>query len=288
MGQLARAVNLNSLHLEVIVEDALLGSNTSSNSGGAMPGSPTAAVATAAAVSLAASSRSPSELARLQGSDEVGLAKLGTQLTSLTAIGLSGASMQRPITSLLAAVAGSHRPRLAQLQLGAQEVPAQSLDLIAAITSLQVLRLLPGCDLPASSMDLMRLSALSGLTELQVLPCMPPSPVLLALTGNGKKLSKVALCAQPGPQPIAPPMAGVTELQLLSISAARRAQVYSSSSSSSKGGCDGSLDGGYSSSVGAFTNLAITLKSPLSLSGIELLWPNLAFLEVRKGCAAHG
>jgi hypothetical protein len=57
-----------------------------------------------------------------QATDEVGLARMSGQLQSFTAIGFSSSSSVRPVTALLAAVAGSPKPHLAELQLGAQEV----------------------------------------------------------------------------------------------------------------------------------------------------------------------
>lgn len=62
------------------------------------------------------------------------------QLQSFTAIGFTTASCVRPVTALLAAAAGSPKPRLAELHLGDQEVPSQSVELIASITSLHTLR----------------------------------------------------------------------------------------------------------------------------------------------------
>lgn len=255
LGQLSRAVNLTQLHLEVL------------------PDSSSSAPISPSATAAGGPSKSPSELARLQAADEVGLAKMGGQLLSCTAIGFSTASSIRPITALLAAVAGSPKPHMAELQLGAQEVSSQSISLIASISSLSCLKLLPGCEL-ASPLDLARLSTLAGLTQLLVAPCMPPAPVLTAWAKGCKRLASLGVCAQPGPLPLMPAMTGITDLQLLS----------SSTSRSRYGGSSNGGTGSGSSSPTRLSvdlgSLAVTLRSPLSLSGLDTLWPRLVSLEV--------
>jgi hypothetical protein len=285
LGQLARAVNLISLHVEV------LGGASSNSASSRAPPTPTASsvLASPQGGSLISSSRSPSKLARLQASDEVGLGRLGGQLVAFATLGLPS-SAARSVTALLACVAGSHKPRLAQLQLGGLHISSATVDLIAAISSLSTLLLLAGCELSGSPMDLARLSALTGLTQLEV--AVPvPGPVLAAWTKGCKMLASLTLCAQPGPQPVAPPMTGVTQLVLLSHSAAQARASLRSSSSGCGGG--GSTAGGSTSSSGGgvrggFANLSITMRSPLSLSGLELLWPKVVSLEVRSTVGSDG
>jgi hypothetical protein len=237
-------VNVTSLQLEVLPP----GTNsttcsTVSNSSG--PLSPSAA-GQAATTPV----KSPSELARLQAADEVGLAKMAGQLQSFSASGFSSASSVRPVTALLAAVAGSPKPHLAELQLGGQEVPGSTINLIASITSLHTLRLMYGCEL-SSALELSRLSCLGALSQLVVAPVQPPAPVLAAWVKGCKHLTSLAVAGQPGPLPLTPCMPGITALQLLGSAA-------SSTRHSSSTGSSCSVD---------MASLSITLRSPLSLSG---------------------
>lgn len=183
---------------------------------------------------------------------------MASQLQSFTAVGFSSSSSARPVTALLAAAAGSPKPHLSELQLGGQEVPSQTISLIASIASLHTLKFMHGCEL-ASALELSRLSALGGLTQLVVAPLMPPAPVLAAWAKGCKQLSVLGLAGQPGPLPLTPAMPGITELQLLGGGASR--SWHGSSTGSSVGG---SSTSSLSVDLGS---LAITLRSPLSLSG---------------------
>jgi hypothetical protein len=263
LGQLARAVNTTHLHLEVIDGRATPSSSGSSSSSSSCGGS-------------SSSARSPSELARLQAADEVGLPKLALQLRSLTAIGLSSGSGLRAVDALLAAAADKPRQCLSQLQLGGgHELSAALVDMLAATSSLASLSLLPSCSAPRAGAGLNRLSCLTGLVHLAVLlPCMPPSRVVAAWAKGCRRLSSLSLCAEPGPQPMAPAMEVVTELRLLSASAA----VAGATPASSRGSTASGSGAGLSSD---FSSLAVSVRSPLSLAGMVLLWPNLVSLEVR-------
>lgn len=241
LGQLSRAVNVTSLQLEVLPP----GTNTATCSNGSNSSGPLSPSAAAQAGTTPV--KSLSELARLQAADEVGLAKMAGQLQSFSASGFSSASSVHPVTALLAAVAGGPKPHLAELQLGAQEVPGLTLNLIASITSLHALRLMHGCDL-TSALELSRLSCLGALTQLVVAPVQPPAPVLAAWVKGCKHLANLAVAGQPGPLPLTPCMPGITALQLLG----------SAASSSRHGSSTGSVD---------VASLSITLRSPLSLSG---------------------
>jgi hypothetical protein len=199
--------------------------------------------------------------AHVQAADEVGLAKMASQMQSFTAVGFACASAGRPVSALLAAVAGSPKPCLTELALGGQELPGSSINIIASIASLASLKLLPGCDL-ASPMDLARLSSLTGLTQLQVAPLMPPAPVLAAWAKGCKHLVHLGVCGQPGPLPLTPATPGITSLQLMSSSGARSRHGSSTGASSGSPGSSG--PGSLSLDLGS---LAITLRSPLSLTG---------------------
>lgn len=269
LGQLCHAANLTSLHLEVLTGRSISSSRAS-------PASPSTAV------TPSGPSRSPSELARLQAADEVGLGKMGTQLLSFTAVGFSSPSTFRPVAALLAAVSGSPKPRLLELQLGAVEVSGQLLTLVASISSLSSLKLLPGCDV-VSPLDLGRLSALGGLTQLLVAPCvMPPPPVLAAWSKGCKRLIPLGVCGQPalGPLTLTPAtMQGVTELQLLGPTSSHSTLQVGGISSNGSGRTNSSAGCPFSVDV-ASLSLAVTLQSPLSLSGLPALWPSLISLEV--------
>jgi hypothetical protein len=186
---------------------------------------------------------------------------MASQMQSFTAVGFACASAGRPVSALLAAVAGSPKPHLAELALGATEVPGSSINIIASIASLVSLKLLPGCDL-TSPLDLARLSTLTGLTQLQVAPLMPPAPVLAAWAKGCKHLVTLGVCGQPGPLPLTPPMPGITSLHLLSSSGARSRHGSSTGAASASAGSSG--PGSLSLDLGS---LAITLRSPLSLTG---------------------
>lgn len=117
-------------------------------------------------------------------------------------------------------------------------------------------RLLPGCEL-SSALELSRLSSLGSLTQLVVAPLMPPAPVLAAWAKGCRQLSKLGVCGQPGPLPLTAAMPGITELQLLG----------SGSSHSRRGSSAGHVAGTAGRLSMDLGSLAITLRSPLSLSG---------------------
>ncbi|KAF6263777.1 hypothetical protein COO60DRAFT_1457945 [Scenedesmus sp. NREL 46B-D3] len=153
LAKLSSIPHLTHLHLEVMEQ------GSTSAAGSSATGS-TVQVSAVGAGSRAVS-LTPSELARLQASDEVGLAKC-TRLVSLAAVNLATAGALRPVEALLGAIAGSLKPRLASLVLGNMaELPLSVVEVAAGIPSLCHVSL-AGCDV-AGSADVAKLSVLSGL-----------------------------------------------------------------------------------------------------------------------------
>jgi hypothetical protein len=137
------------------------------------------------------------------------------------------------------------------------QVTSQTINLIASINSLNTLKLLHGSEFN-SALELSRLSALGSLSQLVVAPLMPPAPVLAAWAKGCKHLASLVVAGQPGPLPLTPAMPGITELQLVNSSASRSRHGSGTGSVCGSAGANPSVDLG---------SLAITLRSPLSLSG---------------------
>lgn len=151
------------------------------------------------------------------------------------------------------------------------QVTSQTTNLITSINSLNTLKLLHGCELN-SALELSRLSTLGSLSQLVVAPLMPPAPVLAGWAKGCKQLVSLGVAGQPGPLPLTPAMPGITELQLLNSSGSRSRHGSGTGSVGSSAGGSLSVDLG---------SLAITLRSPLSLSGENVpstRWPTCMFL----------
>eukprot|EP00878_Enallax_costatus_P031817 GHUV01034866.1.p1 GENE.GHUV01034866.1~~GHUV01034866.1.p1 ORF type:complete len:514 (+),score=188.39 GHUV01034866.1:836-2377(+) len=205
----------------------------------------------------------PSELARLQASDEVGLAKC-TGLVSLTVINItkSGPAAFRPVEALLQAIAGSVEPKLERLVLeNMADMSASVLDLVAETSSVREVSF-AGSSV-GSSMDVAKLSLLGRLQMLNVAPQQPTAGVLSALAKGCKQLSRLAMGAV-SVSPVALCMPGVIELQLLAV-----APHSAVSGGSSIAKC-----------AGAVSSLSVQVKPPLHLSGLSQVWPCLRRLKI--------
>jgi hypothetical protein len=255
LAKLSSILNLMHLHLEILEP---------SNSGSTpAAGSSTAGSATGSTVQL-----TPSELARLQASDEVGLAKC-TRLVSLTAINLARAGALRPVEALLGAIAGSLKPRLAALVLGNMpDLPASVIEVAAGIPSSSFVSL-AGCDV-AGSADVAKLSMLTGLMQLELAPQLPPATALAALAKGCKRLVSVSMGATPlGPG--APVMSGVSELQMLAVSPVGAAAAGAAAHAASDSG---------SSISSSLAGMSLRMRPPLQLTGFGRVWPSLKALEI--------
>jgi hypothetical protein len=260
LAKLSGIPNLTHLHLEILEPgstSAAAGSTTGSAIGSTVLSSPAGPGSSTVALT-------PSELARLQASDEVGLAKC-TRLVSLAAINLAKAGALRPVQALLGAIAGSLKPRLASLVLGNMpELPPSVVEVAAGIPSLCHVSL-AGCDV-AGSADVAKLSVLTGLVSLELAPQLPPAAALAAVVKGCKRLASVSMdAAQLGPA--AAVMSGVSELQLHA--------VVPLGAASAAGGPDTS-----SAVSGSMAAMSLRVRPPLQLTGFDRAWPNLKALEI--------
>ncbi|KAF8059687.1 yciC [Scenedesmus sp. PABB004] len=207
----------------------------------------------------------PSELARLQAADELGLARCG-RLVSLAAVGLPprGGAL-RAVGALLAAIAAAVRPRLARLVLsGMPELPLSCLELAAGVASLSELDL-SGCDL-AGSAELGRLAALPGLAALCVAPCTLAAAALAELGRACRRLARVSMGAPTAQPAVAGPCAalpGVTALALLATAP--------------RNGGAAAAAGGL---AGVFSGMSLRGRPALQLGGLGRAWPGLLSLEI--------
>lgn len=207
----------------------------------------------------------PSELARLQASDEVGLAKC-VRLLNLTVINFtrSGTAAFRPVEALLQAIAGRMEPRLERLTLSNMpDMPISVLDAVAEISSLQEVNL-AGTGLGRSP-GLATLSVLGRLQALNVAPQQPTMQVLEALAKGCQKLSRLAMGADwVSSESLELRMPELTELQLLAASP------------------HGAAAGGSSTPqlAGAVSSSAEQVKPPLRFTGLSRMWPQLMQLEI--------
>jgi hypothetical protein len=256
LAKLSGIPNLTHLHLEILEPGSTVAAAGSTTGTTVLLSSPGPGSST---VTL-----TPSELARLQASDEVGLAKC-TRLVSLAAINLAKAGALRPVQALLGAIAGSLKPRLASLVLGNMpEMPPSVVDVAAGIPSLCHVSL-AGCDV-AGSADVAKLSVLTGLVSLELAPQLPPAAALAAVVKSCKRLASVSMgAAQLGPA--AAVMSGVSELQLHAVGPLGAA--------SAAGGPDNS-----STVSGSMAAMTLRVRPPLQLTGFGRAWPNLKALEI--------
>lgn len=248
LSKLASVTGLTSLHLEI-----------TASSNGSSPTSPASQSSCSSTSAV-----TPSELARLLASDEVGLAKC-TKLVSLAAISLTKPGAFRPVEALLQALAGSLKPRLSSLVLGSMpELPASVLDAVAGIPSLSRVSL-AGCDV-AGNTDMCKLSALTALTELDLAPQQPPAAALAAITKGCKRLGHVSV----GAVQISPGAATMATISHLRLRAAP--PVWGSSS--------GGL--GSSSCIAASFREGVSLRvrPPVQITGLGRVWPGLRGLEI--------
>lgn len=203
----------------------------------------------------------PSELARLQALDEVGLAKC-TRLVSLTAINLTkaGLAILRPLEALLAAIAGTLKPKLNRLVLANMpELQPSVLELVAGICSLTEVSI-SGCSIGGCS-DLAKLSVLGDLTALTVAPQQPSASVLGVLAKGCRRLSMLVM-GSVNINPTALSMPGITDLQILAAS------PYSIAAPSCV------------SLTGVMGTMSLRVRPPLQLNGFSRVWPGLRQLDI--------
>jgi hypothetical protein len=257
LAKLAGISNLAHLHLELL--------ETGST---AAAGSTTGSTVQISAAAGSSAVLTPSELARLQASDEVGLAKC-TRLVSLTAVNLARAGALHPVEALLGAIAGSLKPRLATLVLANMpELPASVIEVATGIPSLCHVSL-AGCDV-AGSADVAKLSVLTGLVRLELAPQLPPAAALAAVAKGCKRLASISTgAAQLGPG--AAVMSGVEELQLLAVSPVGAAAASAAAHAGPDSG------NAISSSLAA---VSLRVRPPLQLTGLSRVWPGLRALEI--------
>lgn len=199
----------------------------------------------------------PSELARLQANDEVGLAKC-IQLTSLTAINLTKAGLAsfRPVKALLMAIAGSLKPNLTHLVLANMpELQPSDLELVAGIHTLTDVSLC-GCSI-GGSLDLAKLSVLGSLSALHIAPQQPSASVLGSLAKGCRQLSKLVMGSVNIHPLAALAMPAVTDLQILAAS------PYSTG----VGKCV--------SLTGTIGTMSLRVRPPLQLNGFGRVWLGL-------------